>query len=132
MPNCNRKHRKKNPVVSVKSIITCKYSGYFAWECPCGHQGAVSRSGALLPLPPSRPLPSPGTATDAARALRPAGTVPDSKSPIWFQLKETIFKTIQYQFQAQQFPVPRFRKLLSKYCRSLAAAQAALFLGCGR
>lgn len=32
--------------------------GILAWECPCGYQGAVSRSGALLPSPPSRPLPS--------------------------------------------------------------------------
>lgn len=45
------------------------------------------------------------------------------KPPIWFQLKETILKTIQFQFQARQFPAPRFRKLLSKHCWSLAAAQ---------
>lgn len=103
-----------------------------AWECPCRYQGAVSRSGALLPSPPSRPSLSPGSASNTARALWPTGTVPGRKPPIWFQLKETILKKIQSQFQAQQFPAPPFRKLLSKYCLSLAAVQAALFLGCGR
>lgn len=132
MPNCNRKHHRKNPAILVKSTVTHRYSGYFTWEHPCGHQGAVSRSGALLPSPPSHPLPSPGTASNAAQAPWPTGTVPGRKPPIWFQLKETILKTIQSQFQARQFPAPHFRKLLSKYRRSLAAAQAALFLGCGR
>lgn len=106
--------------------------GILAWECPCGYQGAVSRSGALLPSPPSRPSLSPGSASNTARALWPTGTVPGRKPPIWFQLKETILKKIQSQFQAQQFPAPPFRKLLSKYCLSLADVQAALFLGCGR
>lgn len=76
------------------------------------------------------PALSPGQAPPATQLKD--GSVPDRKPPIWFQLRETILKTTQSQFQALQFPAPRFRKLLSKYRRSLAAVQAALFLGCGR
>jgi len=105
-----------------------QYLSFLTQEHPCGHQRVVRRSAVLHPSAPSHLSPSqapPATEHED-------GTIPDRKPPIWFQLGETILKTTQSQFQALQFPAPRFRKLLSKYRRSLAAVQAALFLGCGR
>lgn len=88
----DQKH-KKNPAVSVESY-TMQMIRLLCLGVPMGASRDSEHIWSLLPAPPSCPLPSPGTASNIAWAPQLTGTLPGRKLSVWFQLKETILKTI--------------------------------------